>query len=308
MYINDLPDEVLMSWLLLFADDSKVSKVIAEERHSLQLQRDLHAMYLWSEKWLLKFHKDKLKVVTITSRNRTAEEREYFVGTMRVTRSTCEKDLGIHIDHKLSFKTHVDEKVKTAQRMMGAIRRSFRYLTADMFKLLYKSLVRVHLECSTVVWNPHTKEQIDQIEGVQRRATKMLPNMKDLSYEERLRTLELPTLMYRRMRGDMLEVFKLINDYYDSDVNLHLLTRNEMNTSITRGHSKALYQSHSRLDVRKHSFSQRVVTIWNKLPEHVVTAPSINAFKNRFDEHWKSCPIYYAVTPTAMSTYPCFEA
>lgn len=293
----------------VFADDSKAYKVIGQERHSQQLQRDLHALYLWSEKWLLKFHKDKLKHLTISSRNRTPEQREYFVGPMRVGHSHCEKDLGIHIDEKLTFKNHINAKVGTAQRMMGAIRRSFRYLDAEMFSLLYKSLVRVHLESSAVVWSPHNKEQIYQIEAVQRRATKMLPNMKVLSYEERLRLLELPTLLYRRMRGDMLEVHKILNNYYDSGVNFPLTRRRESERE-SRGHSQMLQKNTSRLNVRRYCFSQRVVNLWNSLPDNVVTAPSPDSFKNRFDKYWKAHPTnyYYAVTDLAIATYPCVEA
>ena len=108
------------------------------------LQEDLHSMANWSDDWLLKFHPDKLKKLTITRKN-NAGERTYFVGTTtdKVQESTCEEDLalGIKADHMLNYENHRKEKIKKATGMMGAIRRSFRYLNCDTFKLLYKSLV-----------------------------------------------------------------------------------------------------------------------------------------------------------------------
>ena len=74
-----------------------------------------------------------------------------------------------------------------------------------MFTQLYKTIVRSHMEYAHAVWNPYMKSQIRDIEAVQRRATKQVPGLKDLSYEERLQKLNLPTLKFRRLRGDMIE-------------------------------------------------------------------------------------------------------
>ena len=86
--------------------------------------------------------------------------------------------------------------------------------TMTVFLLLYKSLIRRQLEYAQTVWSPYKKKLIDAIEKVQRRATKVLPGMKNLPYEERLRKLNLPSMVYRRSRGDMIETFKILNGYY----------------------------------------------------------------------------------------------
>ena len=85
----------------------------------------------------------------------------------------------------------------------------------------------------------------------------MLPGLSNLSYEDRLRKLKLSSLRYRRMRGDMREVFKIISGIYDTGATSGLL---ELNTSTSRGNS---YQNRSRLDVRKFYFTNRVVDLWN---------------------------------------------
>ena len=84
-----------------------------------------------------------------------------------------------------------------------------------MFKQLFTAIVRPHLEYANAVWNPFLQKHIISVENVQRRATKMVPGLRDLSYEARLRALKLPTLAYRRYRGDMIEMYKLSHGLYD---------------------------------------------------------------------------------------------
>ena len=91
--------------------------------------------------------------------------------------------------------------------------------------------------------------------------------------------MKLPTLKYKRIRGDVIEVYKLLMNKYD-DNTVHL----DMNIDTrTRGHTKKLVVKRCHYDVRKYSFCIRVVNIWNSLPNEVVTATSVNSFKNRLD-------------------------
>ena len=126
---------------------------------------------------------------------------------------------------------------------------------------------------------------------MQRRSTKLIPSLKNLPYEDRLRKLELPSLRYRRLRGDMIEVYKILNGVYDSRVTSGMLSVSGQ--SRTRGHTQKLNKYRSRIDIRKYFFTSRVVTIWNSLPEHVISAPSVNAFENRFDKFWTNHPLKY---------------
>ena len=92
------------------------------------LQNDFHKMSTWSENWLLKFHPDKLKKLTITNKKICGGENILC---------TCEKDLGVHIDNYLNFDVRRKEKIQEATRMMGVIRRTFKFLNCNMFNLLY---------------------------------------------------------------------------------------------------------------------------------------------------------------------------
>ena len=292
IYINDLP-MIVLSKLLLFADDSKIYRQIKNVMDQINLQTDLHKMYLWSEKWLLKFHPGKLKKLTVSTGRKEDEYRTYFVGPMRVKETQCEKDLGVKVDSMINFKQHIATKVKTASGMVGAVRRSFRYLDVPTFRLLFKGLVRHHLEYAVNVWTPFHENQINKLEGVQKRATSMLPGMKGLEYEQRLKIIGMPSLKHRRARADMIELYKMIHNKYDRSLCPNLTMRSEITTQTSRLNSRALFQTRNKMEIRRNYFSQRVIPVWNSLPDKVVNATSTDSFKAKLDKHWEHQPAIF---------------
>ena len=116
--------------------------------------------------------------------------------------------------------------------MMGLIRRTFSYLDPETFKRLYTSFVRPHVEYAQLVWSPHLRNYIRMLEQVQERGTKLVDRMKDLSYTERLRALDLPTLWHRRQRCDMIQLWKHFNSYDKSTISRHFTP----NTRYIRRH------------------------------------------------------------------------
>lgn len=286
IYINDLPQAV-NSDVYLFEDDTKLYRVINSIKDSETLQQDLTELEHWSHKWLLRFHPKKCKVVTI-GRN-TSHSYRYSMSdadgtTLYLEHTDTEKDLGVTIDCKLDFDKHINEKVNKANMTMGLIRRSFEYLDQANFLLLYKALVRPHLEYANAVWCPYKQKHIDIIEGVQRRATKLVPGLRNLPYEERLKRLNLPTMVYRRLRGDMIEIYKCTRDVYDGQLTDFI---SPGIVDHTRGHSQKLYLKYARLNVRKNVLGIRAVAPWNDLPGVLVEAPSVRTFEGRLDRWWR---------------------
>ena len=110
----------------------------------------------------------------------------------------------------------------------------------------------------------------------------MIPELRGLSYENRLLQCGLKTLETRRLRGDQIEVFKIVNGYEDVDRNMFFKLKEG---SRTRGRKAALVKEQCRLDMRKYSFSQRVINVWNKLPNDCVNASSVNIFQNRIERY-----------------------
>ena len=180
-------------------------------------QRDLENLKTWSDRWLLKFHPSKCYYITIGQHN----EEEFTYSMIEdgkkfdMTKVSEMKDIGVIVDLELKFDKHINSKIETANKILGIIRRSFIYLDADILLPLYKALVRSHFDYAMIIWNPHMVKHIESIEGVQRRATKMIPDLKHLSYPERLKKLKLPTMAYHRAKGDMIEVFKIVSQIYE---------------------------------------------------------------------------------------------
>ena len=195
----------------------------------------------------------------------------------------CEKDLGVYIDNKLKFHDHVAHAVNKGNRMLGLIKNTFSCLDKETIPKLHKALVRPHLEYGNVIWHPRFEMDKIAVEKVERRATKLVPELKHLPYEEWLKELNLPSLEHRRRRGDMIHVYKIMAKI--DRVDPEALFERADHTG-TRGHSQKLFRKRSRLELRANSFSQRIVEDWNTVPESVVSAPTLNAFKSRLDRFW----------------------
>jgi hypothetical protein len=281
-YINDLPD-VVHTMIQMFADDAKVFKEIIDVSDCEKLADDLARLDEWSNRWLLKFNTSKCKVMRLGTKSPAFDYQMGPTGSKHQLEVTSEeRDLGVIVDDTLKYDKHAESTANKGTSILAMIRRAYVYLDGPSLVLLYKSLIRPHLEYGNVVWAPVTQKNITLIENVQRRATKLVPEIRNLTYENRLRRLKLPSLVYRRARGDMIEVYKYLHGAYRVDVSFLPLDSN----SITRGHSLKLTKQRNRLQLRQHFFSQRVVDRWNSLTELVVTAPTLNSFKARLDSHW----------------------
>ena len=138
------------------------------------------------------------------------------------------------------------------------------------------------------------KKHIIAIENVQRRATKELPGMRNLTYIERLKLLKLPSLSYRHLRGDLIEVFKIIHNLYSIEFSPKLLKWEDASFRTgNRGHTLKLFTQRAKTNIRKNAFPIRVTEPWNTLPETVVQAKSLNTLKKRLDEFWSNQEILY---------------
>ena len=134
----------------------------------------------WSDEWLLKFHPNKCYSITIGKKE--DKDHTYHISDKGTKYNMAQindmKDIGVIMDSDLKFEKHINSKIDTANKILGIIRRSFMYLSAEIFIPLYKAMVRSHFDYAMVIWNPHTVKYIESIEGVQRRATKMVPEIK----------------------------------------------------------------------------------------------------------------------------------
>jgi len=125
---------------------------------------------------------------------------------------------------------------------------------------------------------------MEALEKVQKRAMKSLPALRHLSCSERLKTCNLPTLHFRRIRGDLIETYKILTGKYDVTA---VPTLVQACTYVTRGNDLRLQKTRFRYDIRKYCLTNRVVNIWNSVPNWVISANMTNTFKNRLDKFWQ---------------------
>ena len=283
IYVNDI-DEGLACKLSKFADDTKIMNKVITTADKMQLQSDLDRLVTWSDKWLMKFNVDKCKVLHIGNSN---DHTNYTMNGSDLSKVTHEKDLGITISTDLKPSKHCSDVVKTANKLVGFIGRTFEFKSEKVILTLFNALVRPHLEYCVQFWSPYYRKDIDKLERVQRRVTKMIPRLRNKPYEERLKELNLFSLSSRRMRGDLIEVFKMIRGFSNVNINDYL---NIDRTGTTRNNGYKITGKRFRSDEAKHFFFNRVVNVWNSLPAQVVNSNTVDTFKNRVDKYLASVP------------------
>ena len=281
-YINDMPDLVNCS-MKIFADDTKAYMAIPTEKERDNLQDCIDKLNSWTDNWLLRFNTDKCKVLHIGRNN---PRYNYYMTNgndrNKIEETVAEKDLGVIIDPSLDFDAHITTMVKKANKLVGMLMRSICHKSKDIIIPLYKALIRSILEYGSAVWNPRLRKHINLIEGVQRRVTRCIIGTKGMTYQQRLDFLKLPSLEFRRFRGCLIEVYKIVHNFYDPKTTSTLFQR--CTTNRTRGHEHKLLKHATNTSLFRSFFTNSIVNIWNNLAGETVDAPSVNAFKNRIDK------------------------
>jgi hypothetical protein len=269
LFINDIPESIINE-LRIFADDVKM---IVHPSRTQAIQEDLDRLSTWENMWLLKFNLDKCKVLHIGKNNPL--NKYNFLGSNLCNCST-EKDLGVTFNEKGNFHDHIYTSISKAKSSLAWLLRSILSREPYEMKTAYRCLVRHNLEYCCQVWSPKARfgnwKTILDIESVQRTFTRCINGMTNFSYRERLTKLNMTTLLERRMRGDLIETFKILNGFSNYGSQFFNLSDRTQNL---------LYRSPklANLDF----FSERVINYWNKLPQAVKDRNSVNAFKNSLD-------------------------
>lgn len=274
VYISDLPS-LLKSKCSLYADDMKLYGNPLSDHATLQ--RDLSAVQDWCGRWLLPLNVTKCTVLHIAKTN---PHLHYKLGSAMVKAVTSQSDLGVVITSDLTWSEHILSVTSKASRFLYMARKAFQGCSPRTAAKLYTTYARPILEFAGPVWNPDLVRDLNLLETVQRRFTRLSYGLVRPTYEERLIIMNLPTFQQRRHRGDLIITYRALHSCFESDLS-HMFP---LNINNLRGHQLKLKKQEFSTRVRQNFLCNRVFSSWNSLPAEVVGAVSVNSFKNRFDE------------------------
>ena len=220
------------------------------------------------------------------SRNK---EFEYRMGGRVLDKVESEKDVGVLVHKSLKPSLQCAKAAAKANQVLGQLARAVTYRDKQTFLKLFTVYVRPHLEYAVASWCPWTKGDKEILEKVQRRAVAMVSNFKAKDYESKLVEAGMITLEQRRERGDLIIMYRIMTGKDDVPHSTWFTlmsdrVNNGVQTRTATGTLNVLPPSQTQNEIRKHFFSQRVVDKWNKLPDVVKQADTVNTFKNRLDD------------------------
>ena len=261
----------------MYADDAKLYAPIYNDTTVSLVQDDLDRLAQWCHKWRLRVNPSKCFQIQYNPKSAARSMSPvYSIENQILQRKTEGRDLGIIVSEDLKFHKHIDSMRAKANREVNRIRRSFITRSPRFLSEMYKLYVRPHMEYIVELWNPCYAGDIMKLEKVQNNMTRMLNLGQHMTPEQRNEMLGLTSHEDRRRRGDLIAMFKHVgtNRFFEL-----------RDSSRTRGHDKCLKAPAPRNVLKSQSFACRRVAEWNRLPNDVVIANSVNQFKTKIDQY-----------------------
>ena len=287
IFINDIDTAVDMTASLLskFADDTKWARIVESEEDKKKFQDGIDGLAQWSQDWQLLFNVGKCKIMHFGSKNK---HNKYTMNGNELEVVEVEKDVGVLVSSSLKPSQQCSAAAGKANGVLGQIGRAVKYRDKRTFVQLYKVYVRPHLEYCIQAWAPYHQVDKDKLEKLQRRAVNMVAGLRGRTYEQKLVEVGLTTLEERRVRGDMIQTFRILNGIDQVEPCTWFTMANERNrlgaanTRYSSDYTKTV-EGTSKTELRRNYFSQRVTRPWNSLPHSTRQQPNVLGFKVAYD-------------------------
>ena len=281
LYINDLPENI-QSQVRLFVDDTAVYMTATNMQDSQVLQSDLESLEDWERTWDMEFNPGKCQVIHITHSKSPVKSR-CFMHNQELESVDAAKYLGVTISKDLSWNTHINNITSTAIKTMGFVTRNVVTKNKDIKTMAYNSLVRPQVEYALVVWSPYTKDNINKIEKVQRRAARWVLNdySSYSSVTDMLSNLGWRSLENRRTDTRLAMFYKTVYGL----VAIPLPSYFEHPEVYTRHmHSLSYRQIRTSVCYYKYSFFPISIVLSKKLPADLVLVSNLDSLKTGVSE------------------------
>ena len=292
IYINDITNNIKCQ-CMLYADDCVLYSCVNNANDAKMLQHDLDRVIKWSRRWSMDFNVNKCKVMHMTKKNNISFNSYYMNGSKLGVTET-EKYLGVQINHKFSWKCHVDVVKKDCYRKLGIIKRVFSKCNNDIKSKLYKQLIRPKLDYCVNVWKPTTPGLQRVIERIQKRAAGIVLGRRVEDYIRDLSVLAWSPVHMRQNCQELCLMYKIINNEIDIDFDLFFKYK-ELSKNLRCKNSLQLKPKFARTEMCKLSFFHRIIPLWNKLPEHIVKAENLKHFKTNLELLYFKCKVNCAI-------------
>lgn len=286
IYINHIASDLSCHYKI-FADDLKVYACTRrtdsdQSCHRATMQSDIDKLHSTSLSWGLKLNREKCAILRFSRSHRDIDAPTYLLDGLPIPLVSSHMDLGVLVDTDLKFHGHIRSVAHKAGGLAQNFLKSTVCRTPEFMLFLLTTHIRPVIEYCSCLWNTGYQGDLRLLESIQRRWTKQISSVEGLSYAERLQALKLYSVQGRLLRADLIHYWKVLNGR--SCIHRAELFQLVPQSRGTRGHSLKIFVPPSRTDVRKRFFNIRCISIWNSLPQSVVTANSLNCFKKLLEK------------------------
>nr|CAD2205225.1 unnamed protein product [Meloidogyne enterolobii] len=275
IYINDIIYRIPSpTKTMLFADDLKIFCEFSANNDNACLQESLIKIEEWCIDWALDISLNKTCTFHIGKNN--PRKRYILFGTILQTVSSV-TDLGITFTDKLSFEAHLTKIIKKAYHRSILVLNNINSSNPKIFSLAFKSYVRPILEYASIIWSPKTKKLILKIEQIQKWFTRIALakcKISKMNYENRLKFLNLESLVLRRTLFDLSTIFRLTKNFTHLDPTRFV----DFSTRPIRNKHNLQLRVPKKISKTEHWIINRSLNLWNVLPIQIINSPNPKSF------------------------------